>query len=370
MEITKKLGEKIIKQARRLINEHMIIVNKKAIVIASTLPNRVGNFHEGADKAIKSGTKTIISIEDEKEMQGVKAGINLPIIIQGNVIGTIGITGNPDKVVPFGSLMQKMTELLIKESIFIQETEWKERILERFVFDWLQLENNYDEAFLKRAHVLGFNTEATKRCIVVLIKANKEQQLAAIISSCKAWLETELAETVLKWETNKLLLILEDKHQKNSANLSKYMQAFQRYVESEFQIEVQIGIGNETNFRSLNTSYSQAMKALKACLQPITFYDDLLLDILLTEIQPTTKSGFIHHVLQPIIRDTVLMNTLATYIKNDLQLKETANELHIHINTLHYRLNKIYKRTNLNPREVHALTAFHLAFLLLEEIPK
>lgn len=107
------LAEKIINEVRKLIGEDIIVVNIEGIIIASTDFKRVGTFHEGAFIALQKKKKLIITEEDQMKLTGVKAGINFPIFFQNDVIGIIGITGDPSKVTPFGEIIRKMTELLL-----------------------------------------------------------------------------------------------------------------------------------------------------------------------------------------------------------------------------------------------------------------
>ena len=55
------------------------------------------------------------------------------------MIGVFGLTGDPDDILPFGELLRKMTELFIKETRHMEEAQWRARMLESFMVDWLQL---------------------------------------------------------------------------------------------------------------------------------------------------------------------------------------------------------------------------------------
>ena len=355
MELTQKLGDKIIREVRKLIHEDIIIVNKQAVIIASTEPARIGHYHEGADYTIQNKKTMIITEEDEQRLKGVKAGINLPITIQEQVLGVIGITGNPDEVAPFGSLMKKMTELLIKESIYIQEVEWKERMA---------------KTLLNRAEVLGIVTNHKKRCILIRVEDSTDDSISNIIMKAKRWLEQQTTGVVTKWKENQLLLLLDCVENQSEIQIKKYMENFYQFAENDLHTNVSIGIGNEVNFKSLVTSYMQAKKALKAKSHSIVFYNDLLLDIILADVKENSKDVFIHRVFEPIRNDAVLIQTLKTYVQNNLHLKTTAEHLHIHINTLHYRLKKIYELTNLDPKSTESIVIFYLGLQLLDEYTK
>ena len=133
-----ELAEKIVKEVRKLIGEDIIVVNIDGYIIASTDIERVGTFHEGALVSFKKKRKLTITDEDQLKLMGVKAGINLPIFFQHDVIGVIGITGEPDKVTPFGEIIRKMTELLISENYYAEQFDWHTRAVESFVMDWVQ----------------------------------------------------------------------------------------------------------------------------------------------------------------------------------------------------------------------------------------
>ena len=91
------------------------------MIIAGTNEARAGWFHEGALICAREKRNVIITKEDEKRLEGVKAGLNLPVFSGHEVIGVFGLTGDPDDILPFGELLRKMTELFIK-SVRLHET--------------------------------------------------------------------------------------------------------------------------------------------------------------------------------------------------------------------------------------------------------
>lgn len=55
---------------------------------------------------------------------------------------------------------------------------------------------------------------------------------------------------------------------------------------------------------------------------------------------------------------------------SDCSLKYTAEAMHVHINTLHYRLKRIQDLTTLDPKRMQDAMLFYLAFMLLDDDPK
>jgi PucR C-terminal helix-turn-helix domain len=77
----------------------------------------------------------------------------------------------------------------------------------------------------------------------------------------------------------------------------------------------------------------------------------LLRDVLL-EYQLTRPSDALHELarlLDPIDRNPDLPHTLETYLGHDLDRRRTAAALHVHPNTLDYRLRRIVELTGLDP---------------------
>lgn len=144
------LANKIVREVRRLITENIIIIDINGTIIASTDQERLGSFHEGALRCAEQKKTVIITNEDEQYLCGVKAGINLPLLFHDEVIGVIGITGDPENISQYGEILRKMTELLIHENYFVEQLELEQRSYEAFVFDWLQ-GTDWSPSFLDRA---------------------------------------------------------------------------------------------------------------------------------------------------------------------------------------------------------------------------
>ncbi|MGQ0438451.1 PucR family transcriptional regulator, partial [Bacillus sp. B-TM1] len=65
-----------------------------------------------------------------------------------------------------------------------------------------------------------------------------------------------------------------------------------------------------------------------------------------------------------------LMHTLRLFIDYNQSYKQTAQQLHIHINTLHYRLKKIEEYTGLDPKQFKDLNILYFSLLLLDNQTK
>ncbi len=370
--LSPKLAENIVKEVRKLIGEQIIVVNTDGIIIASTDKKRVGTFHEGAQLASKEKRKWIISEDDQQRLEGVRAGINFPIFFQKNVIGVIGITGEPQKVTPFGEIIRKMTELLISENYYAEQFDQQSRAMEIFVIDWIQ-SNNWDNSFLNRAKILDVNLTIDRIAAIVEVEDHDYVISRDIWSSILKWFNQGQNDVVIRWGNERIVILFDSSHRPNRDFIHKKLGNFLLYLNSKIDLPVHAGVGQFAKAIELKNSFRQAERALKIAKQKqniIIFDEDLTFEMILEELSIKTKTEFINRTISPLLTEKELLETLKAFFQQNHSLKNTANALHIHINTLHYRLNKIEEFTRLDIRKIHDLLNLYIAVLLLDEHTK
>lgn len=62
------------------------------------------------------------------------------------------------------------------------------------------------------------------------------------------------------------------------------------------------------------------------------------------------------------------LHTLRSWLENDMSIQKTADALHIHKNTLYYRLEKIENLTNLNTTDLDHVVLLYIGNRFLQEI--
>ncbi len=360
------LAKKIIKEVRRLIDEDIIIVDISGMIIASTDSSRIGSFHEGALLSSREQKKMIITKDLENHLKGVKAGINLPILYQHNVVGVIGITGNPEKVSSYGELLKKMTELLIQESYYAEQMELESRALETFVFDWLHINEKTPE-FVKRAEHLNIDLNLERQVVMGFIKSETEIPLRDISNHLQQSSFLKENEIFVRWGNERFLLLLTDRSKEQTQNI---LQLIKRNLEDSFTVKISFGVGSEEPL--LKKSFEEAERALKVAKRKnsIQFDDDLTLDMLTHEISSSVQMEFVNRTIVHLQKDLDLLKTLLEFIQQNQSIKETADSLHIHVNTLSYRFNKIEELTGLHPKNFTDLAALYLGILFLDDSTK
>lgn len=358
------LYHSVVEQVYELIKENVILTNEKGFIVASTDRSRISNFHEGAMLAIKERKKMIITEEFAKLLKGVRPGIVLPIIIDEKAVSAIGITGDPTVVQPYGLLVQKMTELFIKESMIQHNQERLAREIDFFVYDWFH-SKRIDKSFIERS--CFFNINLQKYNQVMLIKMNKPTLQLSYKDMDQLKQIWNIEDTLfVRWGQDKLYMIME---QIENKLLRKKIINFLDKIKELLEVEAVVGVGQPTSYENIQESYKQADLAASIATEknPIIFEEDLRFEILLYELKEKSKAKFVERSIMPIQKEKVLLNTLEAWFDHHMSIQETAKFLHIHKNTLHYRLKKIEEVTGLSLNNVEHLSILYIGYRFLYE---
>lgn len=147
MKISKTLARQIAQEMMSVVPYNINVMDENGIIVGSGDPRRVGTLHEGARIAIQS--EQVFEVYEDGS--GMKPGVNEPIIIEGKVIGVVGITGHPDVVRPFSKLVRVTTILLIEQEARNKQ-EQDERVKRvKFYHELSYRKEAYDHEFLERA---------------------------------------------------------------------------------------------------------------------------------------------------------------------------------------------------------------------------
>ncbi|MDE5413828.1 CdaR family transcriptional regulator [Alkalihalobacterium chitinilyticum] len=372
MKLLSLLAQRIVNEVTKVIDEEVIVINKEGIIIAASDSHRVGHLHEGALRVFRSKQKMEITDADVHSLEGVKAGLNLPIFFQHDVIGVIGITGDPQTVSPFGELIQRMTELIIQEAHSAEKLNSEIRGIETFVYEWIH-NREFDEDFHERGELLGLDMDLSRMCVLINLKSMNNADLHLVEKETEERLRLLFSDpaihTIVRAGQGRVLLLKGLKHQKDEINFLKQLKTMRKQLEQLTQTTIFVGVGTRQSPDLVLKSYSEAKKALQTAsdADPVVLYEQLTLEGVLAEISVDMKLEVAEKVLGNMTEDPELMDTLETYFYYHMSLKDTAEHLHIHINTLHYRLKRIHERLGGNLKDPKFLATCYIAYIFWKE---
>ncbi|MFS0647168.1 helix-turn-helix domain-containing protein [Siminovitchia sp. 179-K 8D1 HS] len=127
------------------------------------------------------------------------------------------------------------------------------------------------------------------------------------------------------------------------SSIKELVNSIQRLGKSENSIYY--GIGRETTIHDLSISYQEAVRSIgyaKSHNVSIVEYANLGIERLLYEVDKEILDLFMKDKLQRLhTLDETFIDTLQIFIEMNKNHKKTAEILHVHTNTLYYRLKKI-----------------------------
>ncbi|MED4966272.1 sugar diacid recognition domain-containing protein [Heyndrickxia coagulans] len=358
-----KLAENIVNEVQSVMDEDIIVVDESGVIIASTQKERIGHIHAGARKVFQTGRKLYIDEKMAAHMKGVRSGINMPIRFEGRTIGVIGVTGNPEKVEHYAELIRRLTELIIQETVRTEQIQSKTRGLEAYFYEWVNLEA-YDQHFAERGMMLGIPVQDPHICC--LLKAEIPQ---AVETDAFRLLQAEFENSrdlIVRWGPGLFLLLISAETPFAARSLRSRFEAIQHEFAWKYGIPCAVGAGKTAGTVVIRQSFKEAQKALASAEKTgsIVFYEDLLLDLLVQEVQDDTRNAFVQRTIGKLYSHAGLLETLQAFLAHDLSLKKTAADLHVHINTLHYRLKQIRDVTGIDPKKADGIALFSLALHL------
>nr|WP_320025246.1 sugar diacid recognition domain-containing protein [uncultured Acetobacterium sp.] len=174
--LDKKIAQKIANEVINSLGYNINVMNENAIIIGSGSPERIGTYHEVAMQVINNGNTCEVTDTESKKLQGVKSGINMPIVNKvGKVIGVVGITGDPDEVRNIGKLVKMTAELIVEQqesmNRFYSHRNDKEIFLNTLISDQMTISEDEIADWGER---IGYNMECFRVAIILSFGSNQE----------------------------------------------------------------------------------------------------------------------------------------------------------------------------------------------------
>lgn len=164
----------------------------------------------------------------------------------------------------------------------------------------------------------------------------------------------------------------------DSNSIVKQAEILKRSIFEELGADVAVFVGGSVkNFLDVSYSYEQALATEKAFelyggSGGVYAYKDYLFNKIIVDLPfdrlEEYKNSLILDGKSEIFNDKELLLTGDYFLKNNLNLSETAREMYIHRNTLTYRLEKIERLTGLDIKKFSDAINFRLLYIISKEI--
>ncbi|HSI66764.1 MAG TPA: sugar diacid recognition domain-containing protein [Planococcus sp. (in: firmicutes)] len=355
--LTKQLAEEIVRQTMIRLNRNLNVMDTNGMILASGDIERVERIHEGAAHVAKTGESLWISSSNLAEWKGSKPGVNMPILFQQQLVGIIGITGEPDDLKEIATLVQLTTEMMVHQSLTTSNIEWRRKMNE-LIFEDLTSGKALTPASKERLLELKFIDRSSYTTLLVEYK-HLPSTSRRIIEQLEDQFQTQ-STLIGHSQISELFILIADI---DSSKLEKVLSELLHFMQKAGPFRIGVGLPVQT-IDDIRSTYLNAKDALQFGKpdHQLIYFEDVEIISLLKRNSVSTLDQFTGRVLSGL--SEMHRKTLRAYYNCDKMATEAADFLQIHRHTLSYRLKKVEELTGLNPNLFNDAVILHLALLM------
>lgn len=372
MRLNPTLAEEIDARAHLILDRDIILTNTQGLVLNG----------ESRGKVVAEAVK---ACEENVHTQAPLDGNIVewfPFLYEGMSLGAFGVTADTGKIsADMISLIQGLAEVLVHQHFLLDKVQSTESVKASFIKEFLQSASIDPAGIHRQADILQMNLRANQ-AVILLQLAGLESNLHAQVSNLSA----EEQRLQLSKVTEDIIGLIRDAFKNNPENVIAYLGSdtfvllkgiggdnlnslntqrfllekakylFDMLQKSQQNVRVTVGVGQfYPDLGGIRKSYQEAKLALSVGTKvwgagKVYHIRQVGMFTALTNIPHDRKAELAHQILHPLLRDQQLYKTVRTFLASGLNLTDAAQKLHVHRNTLIYRLDKTKKLINLDPR--------------------
>jgi len=377
-----RLAQDIVDRTMGIIDSNVNVMDGRGRIIGSGTPERLGELHEGALLVIAQGR--IVDIDDAmtRHLQGVRPGVNLPLHIDGTIVGVVGLTGDPMILRKYGELVCMTAEMMLQQARLTHMLAQDTRLREELVLNLIRAEK-LSPALQEWAQRLHIDLNQPRVAVVIEVDSGQLgvdsavvdlQQLQALLTA----IEPENLSAIVSLTQMVILRPALGSNGRWSPETQRnQLTSLFKRLTKDSQLNIRIALGHYfSDVNSIARSYRTAHTSMIVGKQRMPerrryFYQDLILPVLLDSLHGGWQA---EELVRPLAKlratdsNGVLRRTLNIWFANNAQPGTTAKALFIHRNTLEYRLNRIAELTGLNLNSFDDRLLLYIALQLDENV--
>ncbi|MGP2767395.1 sugar diacid recognition domain-containing protein [Serratia ureilytica] len=371
---TKLLAEatarQIVQRAMGIISHSVNVMDSNGVIIASGNPQRLFQRHEGAVLALAENRVVEIDRATAEHLKGVRPGINLPFSFRNQRVGVIGISGEPAEVRAYAELVKMAAEMMVEQAALLDQHQWEKRYREELANQLLQPQPNTASLEAMAAY-LGLDLRQARIVWIVELQEAQPHLLRELLAELEA---TQRDALIAITGFNEMTLLRPASMAQGEWSLKLERQQAQRLQNQlKHRVRVRLIVGGfyddpQSAYRSSLTARATQAMAQRLKLRHATlFYHDYPLPSLLCDLGEDWRAqelGRPWRTLEEQDEKGVLRATLRHYFSQNCDQTQAAAQLHIHVNTLRYRLQRIEAITGMKINQLTDSLRLYIGMLM------
>jgi carbohydrate diacid regulator len=398
MQLDELVAETIVNKIAGQLHKEVMLTDLEGDVLASTDLAKTHKNYSKINEAIQKGKITdVVKGENNLVSDPLATGVILPLMHNNEKVGGLYIQDEPENYNKYASLIKTMAELILHQTLIIDNIPYKGRIRDNFIFSLLNRKISWDDPRIyDEAELLDIGLQIDK--IVMIIHAPNfwQAQFNKSASSSEDERQDKLHEYKKKiyeavknffkeaggiqisYFGNDIFAVLINENGGLKGNqmveeLRSRGEIFNKMLQKIFEKDAKRIMLSVGNFYRGKEGTALAYEEAKMALQigsslgderALYHIDDFGMFAILTGGPKRWKDSFVKNLLTQLLAEKYLFETIEIFFNQNMSLTQAAKKLGIHRNTLLYRLSKVKEITGLDPRKFNDAIKLKFAAIL------
>lgn len=363
--LTQPIAEAIHAKVNALVHQPLSIIDQNGSVLASSDP-------------------TVEEVLDVGELSWA-----IELRHDQEIAGYIVLAQEAPNYSEIAPLIRSIAELMLHQSLLIEQLPQQEERLDKFVYDLLTSKSDDDSTIIAESRLFNIDLDKPRIAIVLYIDdailtgeatdpGDREMRITRYKFAINRGLNsyfTSSRNNIIAYLGRNSFCILKDLNGSETP-LEDALDRFKKSINtiygifrSELKQTTTVGIGNyHPGVRGLRKSYQEALSAIELGAQNwdknrVYHIDDFGVVAPLLSGVDESNIYFSRELLEKLGENAGIIQTLESFFANNMGLTQTADQLGIHRNTLVYRLDRIAETLGLDPRSFDDAVQIKLAIL-------
>ena len=363
--LTQPIADTIHAKVGALVNQPLSVVDSDGIVLASNDP----------------------AIDENLQVENYPWAIDIKH--QQNTAGFVVLARHVENLEEISPLIRSIAELMLHQSILIEQLPQQEERLDKFIYDLLVSTHVDEPTIAAEARLYDIDLHKPRIAIVLYIDdpvltgeepglTDREMRITRYKFGINRGLNsyyTTSRNNIIAYLGHNAFCILKDLNggdtplEDSLSRFKKSINTIYGIFRSELKQPTTVGIGNyHPGIAGLRKSYQEALSAIELGAQNwdknrVYHIDDFGVVAPLLSGVDESNIYFSRELLEKLGENDGIIQTLESFFANNMGLTQTADELGIHRNTLVYRLDRIAETLGLDPRSFDDAVQIKLAIL-------
>lgn len=170
-----EIARDLVHTASRLLRGRIVnIMDTSGVIVASTDAERIGTTHEGAREVVRTGRPVAIEKSDVPRYPGAREGYNLPVLSDNRLTAVVGVYGNPEEVRDSAYILQAYTEQFFRQKAIERQSRISDGLRADYIRILMNLSAGGGERLAELAGALDLKLEFPVRMLAFSVRCAED----------------------------------------------------------------------------------------------------------------------------------------------------------------------------------------------------